>query len=217
MAERRMFAKSIIDSDAFLELPARCQLLYFHLGMRADDDGFVNKPKSILRMAGCSEEDLKKLLDEKYLIAFDSGIMVIRHWNLHNRIRKDSYKETIYKNEKSLLEEGENRVYSFVGTNPSQGCNEVVTGTLRQDRLGKESLGKARSGQESIGGCGGNQLPASFRPPSLTEVMIYVKQKKYQVDPERFLQFYLKNGWKEQGKPMKDWKEAVDLWQQRKW
>ena len=213
MAERRMFAKSIIDSDAFLELPARCQLLYFHLGMRADDDGFVNKAKTISRACGCSEEDLQRLVKEQFLIQFDGGIVVIRHWNVHNYVKKDRYRETMHKEEKAMLALEYNRVYTRLDPKWIHSGSKVEP----QDRLGKESLGKARSGQESIGGCGGTQLPASFRPPSLTEVMIYGKQTKYQVDPERFLQFYLKNGWKEQGKPMKDWKEAVDLWQQRKW
>ena len=80
MAERRMFAKSVIDSDAFLELPARCQLLYFHLGMRADDDGFVNKARAILRLTGCTEADMKTLIAAQYLISFPSGVVVIRHW-----------------------------------------------------------------------------------------------------------------------------------------
>lgn len=213
MAERRMFAKSIIDSDAFLELPARCQLLYFHLGMRADDDGFVNKAKTISRACGCSEEDLQRLVKEQFLIQFDGGIVVIRHWKIHNWIRGDRLRPTVCTAQKAALVLDESGAYTLCQTSDRQVTDNCQT----QDRLGKESLGKARSGQESIGGCGGTQLPASFRPPSLTEVMIYVKQKKYQVDPERFLQFYLKNGWKEQGKPMKDWKEAVDLWQQRKW
>ena len=213
MAERRMFAKSIIDSDAFLELPAKSQLLYFHLAMRADDEGFVNKAKTVSRTCGCSEEDLQRLVKEQFLIQFDGGLVVIRHWKVHNWIRGDRLRPTVYTTQKAALVLDESGAYTLCQTSDRQVTDNCQT----QDRLGKESLGKARSGQESIGGCGGTQLPASFRPPSLTEVMIYVKQKKYQVDPERFLQFYLKNGWKEQGKPMKDWKEAVDLWQQRKW
>ena len=112
MAERRMFAKSIIDSDAFLELPARCQLLYFHLGMRADDDGFVNKAKTISRACGCSEEDLQRLVKEQFLIQFDGGIVVIRHWNVHNYVKKDRYRETMHKEEKAMLALEDNRVYT---------------------------------------------------------------------------------------------------------
>lgn len=213
MAERRMFAKSVIDSDAFLELPAKCQLLYFHLAMRADDDGFVNKAKTVLRMVGCTEEDLKRLVDAQYLISFPSGVVVIRHWNIHNYIKRDRYRETVHKEEKAMLGLTDNRVYTLLDPDWNQSGSSLEP----QDRSGKERLGKVSSDQESTGGCAALEADPSFRPPTATEVMIYVKQNKYQVDPDRFVQFYHKNGWKERGNPMTDWKKAVDLWQQRKW
>ena len=80
MAERRMFAKTIIDSDAFLEMPATAQMLYFHLAMRADDDGFINNPKRIMRMIGSGDDDLKLLILKKFIIPFESGVVVIKHW-----------------------------------------------------------------------------------------------------------------------------------------
>lgn len=138
MAERRMFAKTIIDSDAFLDMPTTAQLLYFHLAMRADDDGFVNKPKSIMRMIGASQGDAEMLVHKKFVIPFESGIVVIKHWKIHNYIRKDMYKETKYKDEKDLLEFDENNAYRLP-------CNEPVTNPLQnrvesltQDRLGKD-------------------------------------------------------------------------------
>ena len=103
MAERRMFAKSIIDSDAFLDMQQTAQLLYFHLSMRADDDGFINNPKSIMRNVRCSEDDLRLLVERKFIIPFENGIVVIKHWKIHNYIAKDRYKETKYKEEKDLL------------------------------------------------------------------------------------------------------------------
>ena len=142
MAERRMFAKTIIDSDAFLDMPTTAQLLYFHLSMRADDDGFVNKPKSIMRMIGASQGDAEMLVNKKFVIPFESGIVVIKHWKIHNYIRKDMYKETKYKDEKDLLEYDENNAYRLP-------CNEPVTNPLQhrvesltQDRLVKDSIGK---------------------------------------------------------------------------
>ena len=99
MAERRMFAKTIIDSDAFLDMPHTTQLLYFHLSMRADDDGFINNPKNIMRMIGCKDDDLKILLTKKFLLPFESGVVVIKHWQIHNYIQKDRYHETKYKEE----------------------------------------------------------------------------------------------------------------------
>ena len=103
MARKRMFSLSVVDCDKFLDLPLTSQLLYFHLGMRADDDGFVDSPRKIQRAIGCSEDDLKLLILKRFVIAFESGVIVIRHWNLHNTIQKDRYHETIYKAEKSGL------------------------------------------------------------------------------------------------------------------
>ena len=120
MAERRMFAKTIIDSDAFLEMPTTSQLLYFHLSMRADDDGFVNKPKSLMRMVGCKDDDLKILFVKKFLIPFESGVVVIKHWKIHNYIRKDTYTETKYKEERATLELDENSAYRLTDTDPLQ-------------------------------------------------------------------------------------------------
>lgn len=103
MAERRMFAKSIIDSDMFLDMPLSAQALYFHLSMRADDDGFINNPKRVQRMIGANDDDFKLLIAKQFIIPFDSGIVVIKHWRLHNYIQKDRYKPTIYTDEKAAL------------------------------------------------------------------------------------------------------------------
>ena len=150
MAERRMFAKTIIDSDAFLEMPSSSQLLYFHLSMRADDDGFINKPKSVMRMIGCKDDDIKLLFVKKFLIPFESGVVVIKHWKIHNYIRKDTYTETKYKEEKSSLEMDENSAYRLVGTVPSRICDESVTSPSTQDRLGKDRIVQDSIGEESI-------------------------------------------------------------------
>ena len=148
MAERRMFAKTIVDSDAFLDMPLSAQALYFHLAMRADDDGFVNNPKQIQRGIGASDDDCKLLVLKKFLIAFDSGVIVIKHWRMHNYIRKDTYKETNYKTEKSMLMLDENNAYTKSNINceiaPLQVCNEAVNEALTQDRIGKDSIGKDR-------------------------------------------------------------------------
>lgn len=105
MAERRMFSKVVIDSDTFLDMPLSAQALYFHLSMRADDDGFVSSPKRIQTYIGASTDDLKILLAKHFLIPFESGVVVIKHWKVHNYIQKDRYKETYYQAEKALLEE----------------------------------------------------------------------------------------------------------------
>ena len=112
MADRRMFAMTIMDSDAFLDLPLSSQALYVHLCMRADDDGFLNNAKKIQRMVGANDADLQELLEKRFLISFPSGVVVIKHWRMHNYIKKDRYKETVYTEEKSQRDVKENGSYT---------------------------------------------------------------------------------------------------------
>lgn len=142
MAERRMFAKVVIDSDAFLDMPLSAQALYFHLSMRADDDGFVNNPKKIQRMISCADDDLKLLIAKKFIIPFDNGIVVIKHWKIHNYIRSDRYKETLYQKEKSMITLDNDKSYNLGIPN----VNQLDT----QDRLGKDRLGKDSIEKEYI-------------------------------------------------------------------
>ena len=148
MAERRMFAKTIIDSDAFLDMPLSTQALYFHLSMRADDDGFINNPKKIQRIIGSSDDDAKLLVLKKFIIPFESGVVVIKHWKIHNYIQKDRYKETLYKEEKALLSIKENKSYTLEENPPAlpekTECIHDVYNTDTQDRLGKDSLEENR-------------------------------------------------------------------------
>ena len=148
MAERRMFAKTIIDSDAFLDMPLTTQSLYFHLSMRADDDGFINNPKKIQRMIGASDDDLKLLLAKSFLIPFESGIVVIKHWRIHNYIQKDRYKETVYLEEKERLNIKDNKAYTlnsdYTDTNRIQNGYSLET----QVSLGKDSIDKVSLGDE---------------------------------------------------------------------
>lgn len=111
MADKRMFAKTIVDSDNFLEMPMSARLLYYDLGMRADDDGFVNSPKKIMRIIGASTDDMNILIARKFIIPFDSGIVVIRHWRINNYLRKDRYTETQYVDEKATLAMDDSKKY----------------------------------------------------------------------------------------------------------
>lgn len=134
MAKRRMFSQQITDSDAFLDMPLSTQALYFHLGMSADDDGFLNNPKRTMRLIGASEDDLKLLIAKNFVIAFDSGIMVIKHWKINNYIPKDRYTPTVYSEEMAMLSEKENRAYTF--------CIQPVYKLDTQNRLDKNRLDK---------------------------------------------------------------------------
>jgi len=133
MAQRRMFSPKIIDSDAFLEMPISVQCLYFHLGMRADDDGFVSNPKKIMRVIGANEDDLKVLIAKRFILTFESGVIVIKHWRINNLIRKDWHKDTVYVEEKKLLKLKENNAYTEL-------VNENAT--IRQHSIDKISIDK---------------------------------------------------------------------------
>ena len=112
MANKRMFCLDIVNSDAFLDMPLSAQALYFHLGMRADDDGFIGNPKSIQRLAGASQDDLMLLITKRFLIAFDNGVIVIKHWRMNNYIQKDRKKDTTYIELLNSLEVKENGSYT---------------------------------------------------------------------------------------------------------
>ena len=142
MAERRMFAKNVIDSDLFLDMPLSTQALYFHLAMRADDDGFVNNPKKISRMVGADDDSLKLLCVKQFLIPFESGVVVIRHWRIHNYIQKDRYHSTKYDGERSLLTLQENGAYSMPNEDLDTTCIQDVSRMDTEVRLGKVRLGK---------------------------------------------------------------------------
>ena len=206
MAERRMFAKTIIDSDAFLEMPATAQMLYFHLAMRADDDGFINNPKRIMRMIGSGEDDLKLLILKKFIIPFESGVVVIKHWKIHNYIRKDTYNETKYKQEKATLELDENSAYTQSFLCSSRTCDTSVDGSLTQDRIGKDRIGKDR-----LDNAGASR--PRFTPPTIADVSQYCIQRGNTVDAQRWFDYYTSNGWMVGKNHMKDWKAAVRTWE----
>ncbi len=157
MAERRMFAKTIIDSDAFIDMPLSTQALYFHLSMRADDEGFINNPRKIQRMIGASDDDLKVLAAKHFIIPFESGIVVIKHWKIHNYIRGDRKKDTVYTEEMELLTEKENGTYTLKSDEPPllgmpvkcQSSDSQVTDKC-QRRLGKERLVQDSTGEGRV-------------------------------------------------------------------
>lgn len=112
MAEKRMFTQKIIDSDAFLTMPLSAQALYFHLNMRADDDGFVNNPRKIAEWIHASDDDLRLLLVKRFIIGFESGVIVIKHWRMHNTLKSDRYHPTDYQDELALLDIKPNKAYT---------------------------------------------------------------------------------------------------------
>jgi hypothetical protein len=238
MAEKRMFAVSVIDSDTFLDLPATAQSLYFHLAMRADDDGFVDSPKKIKRLLNASDDDLKLLIAKAFVIPFDSGVLVIRHWRIHNTIRKDCYKETFYKAEKELLEGGNGEAYELrndyvtdssrnrygLGTDSARLCDEAVAqiriDKIREDkiRLDKSSYGASDEADalEEIEKTSSVQKKSKrFKPPTVEEVRAYCEERRNGINAEAFIDYYATRGWKLGKDTMKDWKACIRTWERR--
>ena len=139
-----MFTNTITDSDLFLDMSLSAQALYFHLGLHADDDGFVSSPKRIARSIGCNEDDLKLLIAKGFVICFDNGIVVITHWLLHNSIRKDRKKDTLFKTEKALLSL-DNGTYSKLDNQLTTACQPSVNQVSAQDKIRKDKISKDKT------------------------------------------------------------------------
>ena len=190
MAQRRMFNKTITNNDNFLEMPDSSQNLYFHLSMNADDDGFVDNWKSIIRMTGHKEDDLKILIAKQYIIPFESGVIVIRHWRLNNYLQKDRITPTNYKEEKALLSTDMNNVYNL---------DTKCIHSIDKNSIDKNSIDKKR-----------------FIKPTLEQIKEYCLERNNNIDSEKFFNYYEANGWVQgkSRKPIKDWKACVRTWEQ---
>ncbi len=215
MAERRMFSKRITSSDTFVDMPLSTQALYFHLSMSADDDGFVNNPRQIQRAVGATVDDLRLLASKGFIIAFDSGVIVVTHWKINNYIAKDRYHETIHQAEYSLLVKNDNGQYEQSDNGITESVSVLYTDCVQdvhemdtQYRLDKTRIDKVSVGKGSARG-----KPGKFTPPSLDDVRAYCDERRNNVDPERFCNFYASKGWLVGKSPMKDWKAAVRNWE----
>ena len=214
MAERRMMAKSIIKSDQFLEMPISSQLLYFHLLLDADDDGFINAPKSIMRVIGAKDDDMRVLQAKGYTIPFDSGVIVIKHWRMHNSLRKDRYNPNPQlENERKQLIINDRKEYELATTWQPLG-NQLATNGYHS--IGKDSIGKDSIGKDSVySGCDKSQPTRThFTPPTLEEVKAYCIERNNNIDAEYFIDFQEARGWVlSNGKKMKDWKATIRTWE----
>lgn len=157
-----MFTMKVIDSDAFLDMPLSAQALYFHLNMRADDDGFVNNPKRILRTVGAAEDDMRLLIVKRFVIGFDRGVIVIKHWRMHNTLKKDRYNPTQYQEELQMLSLKPNKSYTEnptgnqapttwqpTGTKMEPNWNQNGTKVETQYSIGKDSIEEISIGEEN--------------------------------------------------------------------
>jgi len=308
MAERRMFAKSIVLSDAFLDMPATARCLYFTLGMFADDDGFVGSPKGIMRQCGASQDDMNILLAKRFLLSFESGVIVIKHWRINNYLQSDRHKDTTYLEELDTLKIDEKGAYTekqgmytelepvdkekkelteaqkkrleakkesslpstfeqqirnaFVGRKcPICGqlmsySNNIVKPTIQHNKPislgGKhelsnisvicascntsiqnraetppynteevkavwECIGNVYTGKDSIVKDSiDKNNKGKFTPPTVEEVREYCNERKNNVDPETFVDFYTAKNWYIGKNKVKDWKACVRTWERNR-
>lgn len=191
MAQRRMFSKKIVETDFFMEMSPTAKLLYFYLNMSADDDGFVGNPKTIKLISGATDDDLKILIAKQFIIPFDSGVIVIKDWKIHNYIQKDRYNQTQYLEEKKQLLVEENGTYTK--------CIQNVSSLDTQDRLGKDRLGKDN-----------NMSDKSDDVIPYSEIISYLNEKVNRgfknVDANKRL---IKARWKE-GYKLEDFQKVID-------
>ena len=204
MAQRRMFSKAIVNSARFLRMPQTSRLLYYDLGMSADDEGVV-EAFTVLRTTGAAEEDLRILASKGFVVVLNEELVTyITDWTINNQIRKDRFSPSIYGELLVRISDG-NQAASTGLPDGSQAATQYS--------IGQVSIGEDRKEEEKA-----DKLPARprFSPPSLDEVREYCTERGNGIDAERFVDFYDANGWKVGKNPMKDWKAAVRTWERRK-
>lgn len=199
MAKKRMFSLSVIDTDNFLSMPMSSRLLYYELGMRADDDGFVDNWRKILMFTGLKEDDLKILIARQFIIPFETGVIVIRHWRLNNYLRNDRYTQTNYLKEKSQLDFEENGVYSLK--------NKAGIPLVDADKnsIDKNSINKKRKEEKR----------KKFVKPTIEEIEEYCSERNNGINANAFYDFYESKDWYVGKNKMKNWKACIRTWEQR--
>lgn len=214
MAERRMFAKSVVDSDAFLELSLSAQALYLHLGVAADDDGFLNSARTIQRMTGASEADMNELLQKGFVILFESGVIALTHWGMNNSIRKDRYKPTVFASERAALKETDSGIYQPDDNQVTTSCQPDDNQATTQYRIVKVRLDKVNNIGRRAPSTQHTTSRSEFVPPTVEEVRAYCISRGSCIDPEAFIDHYASQKWKKaNGRQITDWKASLRTWE----
>lgn len=214
MAEKRMFAKSIVLTDAFLDMPMSARCLYFTLGMLADDDGFVGSPKSILRQCGASQDDLAILMTKRFVLGFASGVIVIKHWRINNYLQNDRHHPTTYQEELATLMLDQKGSYMEC----IQPVSNMDTTCIQDVYADKNSIDKNRLDKVSIEEreeAGKPPRSQAFKPPTVEEVAAYCAERNNGIDPQAFIGYYASANWFRGKTKIKDWKACVRTWEQR--
>lgn len=211
MAEKRMFSKKISDSDAFIELPSSAQALYFHLNQGADDDGFNNQIQIAMLKAHAGTDDLKILLAKNFIIRFESGVVVIKHWLINNTLRMDRYTPTSYQEELKMLTVKDNGAYTLgcqtVAERLPDGCQTVAK------RLPQYSIDKYSIDKYSIESNNGGKKHKVFTPPTLENVKEYAKKRGREDIANMFFDYYSEGNWIDSsGNKVRNWKQKFITW-----
>ena len=202
MAERRMFTKKVSDSDAFIEMSAAAQALYFHLNQGADDDGFNNQVQMAMWKSHASIDDLKVLMAKNFIIRFESGVIVIKHWRMHNTLRKDRYTPTNFQEELAMLGVKENEAYTLTG------C-QTVAKRLPQDSIGKDSIDKDNKEKQEKK----TRKRKEFIAPTKEEVFEYAKEKGREDLAQGFYDYFTVGNWVDsKGNKVLNWKQKFLTW-----
>lgn len=207
MAEKRMLSKKVLDTDAFLDMPLSAQALYFHLVINADDEGFVGNPKRIRDYIGAAESDLDLLIEKRFVLMLKNSVAVIRHWKIHNTLRRDRSHPTVFTEEKSQLILQENGAYAEMVTSGCAHGNQMSTeDKIEEDRLREDKI------EEVVTPADEERRPNRFRKPTIGEIVAYCSENDFKLDAPRFYDYYESNGWRVGKTPMKDWQAAIRNW-----
>lgn len=223
---RRVLNTQITSSDAFLDMPFSAQALYLHLNLAADDDGVINRPKSIARQVGASQQDLDLLIEKRFLLWFEKeGVVVVKHWKIHNTIRSDRYKPSEYRDVMAQLTEKDNKAYTLrsqtvpepdtdgiqngnqmytngIPTGNQMDTNGIQTVSVSQDKLSQENIRQDKT----------ERAPAPAQP-TFHDVEEFCTERSLIVRPRRFWKYYTERGWQTQdGRPIEDWQGLLLRW-----
>jgi hypothetical protein len=203
-----MFSLDIVDSDTFLDLPISSQALYFHLGMRADDRGYVAKARAVIKMIGASLGDLEALVNKKFVLLRDNGLILIKGWKINNCIQPTRLVETTYTEDLMKLFYDENNSYTEKPTNNPvlNGCQQLVNKVSTQDSIGKNSIGYLDT-QESI------ENEEILTIPTLEEIDKFCIENNLKVNPKKFFLHYESTNWKIGERPIRDWTSVLRAWE----
>lgn len=213
MADKRMISKKVVNTDSFLLMPIEAQALYFHLVVNADDEGFVGNPRAIRDSIRAKEEDLQLLVEKKLLIAFENGVIVIRHWKVHNTLRHDRFCPTIFIDELAKLSLTNSGVYCMRSVATESEPLVATQYSIEENSLNNVSIGEK---EDSLMSERSSNNSSRFAKPTIDEIKAYCVENGYeQMDAARFYDYYESNGWRIGKTPMKDWKATVRNWVRR--